>query len=57
MKKHNIQIVLTVRAKNKRVAKEKIVKLMNNATGNLDLMDEFPEWGFRSEYKYEKVKK
>lgn len=55
-KKHNIIVVITVRAKKKH-AKQRIIALMNNATVSLDLQNEFPEWGFLDEYAGEKVKK
>lgn len=57
MKKHNISIVVTVRAKKKKEAKEMLIRLMNNAAVNNEC--NFPEWGFHDEYKLdgEKVKK
>ena len=57
MKKQNIKIVVTVRSKSKKAAKEKLIGLMNRATIHLDELDEFPEWGFIDDYKGEKVKK
>ncbi len=61
MKKQNISIVVTVRAKTKKEAKKLIVRLMNRATDDnySGFNGEFPEWGFHSEYKIigRKVKK
>ena len=59
MKTQNIAIVVTVRAKNKHRAKEKIISLMNCATSELEANRQFPEWGFWNEYKLDgaKVKK
>ena len=61
MKKQNISIIITVRAKSKKKAKEAIIRLMNRATNDTysGFNGEFPEWGFHNEYQYanEKVKK
>jgi hypothetical protein len=56
MKKQNISIIITVKAKTKKEAKEAIIRLMNRATC---AEPEFPTWGFHNEYQYanEKVKK
>ena len=56
MKKQHISIVVTVRSKTKKEAKEMLVRLMNNATC---FGPDFPEWGFHDEYKLagEKVTK
>ena len=58
-KKYHMACVVTVRAKSKEEAKDKLTKLMNRATCGLDINDEFPEWGFWDEYKSvgEKVRK
>jgi hypothetical protein len=59
MKKQNISIVVTVRAKTKKEAKEKLVRLMNRTTdyAYVGFNNDSPLWGFHDEYKTEKVKK
>ena len=57
MKKHNISIIVTTRAKKKKAAKEQLIALMNWASNNHPDSELYPEWGFHDEYKDANVKK